>query len=402
MAAKDDSSPLSSGKSVVEDAFLRLLDSDVDGLLDAPQKPKKVTSSDRLERAFLEIVEFRREHERVPSSTTREIAERKLGARLEGILANEEKIEALKHLDEFGLLDAPEPPGSLDDLLESDAIDDLLGDDGGILDVSDLPVMRKPESPDSVAKRVKADDFEQFEHLFKAKHAELAEGTLQLATFTGLHMIREGAFFVLGGVLCFVAEVGEDVDLVVGGKPKQKQRLRVVFENGTESRMYKQSLMTRLYEQHGQVLARTGVDASEVLDADVESGHIYVLQSLSDDPAISGLPDLHKIGFSTTTVEQRIKNAESSPTYLMAPVRVVADYRLFNVKPSALEHLLHRVFAAVRLDLTQIDRKGRDYDPSEWFVVPRDAINRAVAMIVSGEIVDYFYDPVSQQLVPRS
>lgn len=379
-----------------------ILAGDVDGLLDAPQKPKKVTSSDRLERAFLEIVEFRREHERVPSSTTREIAERKLGARLDGILANDEKIEALKHLDEFGLLDAPEPPGSLDDLLDGDAIDDLLGDESGVLDVSDLPATRKPESPDSVAKRVKAEDFEQFEHLFKAKHAELAEGTLQPATFTGLHMIREGAFFVLGGVLCFVAEVGEDVDLVVGGKPKQKQRLRVVFENGTESRMYKQSLMTRLYEQQGQVLARTGVDASEVLDADVESGHIYVLQSLSDDPAISGIPDLHKIGFSTTSVEQRIKNAESSPTYLMAPVRVVADYRLYNVKPSALEHLLHRVFAAVRLDLTQIDRKGRDYDPSEWFVVPRDAINRAVAMIVSGEIVDYVYDPVSQQLVPRS
>ena len=379
-----------------------ILAGDVDGLLDAPQKPKKVTSSDRLERAFLEIVEFRREHERVPSSTTREIAERKLGARLDGILANDEKIEALKHLDEFGLLDAPQPPGSLDDLLEGDAIDDLLGDDSGVLDVSDLPATRKPESPDSVAKRVKAEDFEQFEHLFKAKHAELAEGTLQLATFTGLHMIREGAFFVLGGVLCFVAEVGEDVDLVVGGKPKQKQRLRVVFENGTESRMYKQSLMTRLYEQQGQVLARTGVDASEVLDADVESGHIYVLQSLSDDPAISALSDLHKIGFSTTIVEQRIKNAESSPTYLMAPVRVVADYRLYNVKPSALEHLLHRVFAAVRLDLTQIDRKGRDYDPSEWFVVPRDAINRAVALIVSGEIVDYVYDPASQQLVPRS
>src|SRR5699024_3030849 len=205
----------------------------------------------------------------------------------------------------------------------------------------------------------------------------------------------------LGGVMCFVAEVGEDVDLVVGGKTQQKQRLRVVFENGTESKMYKQSLMTRMYEQQGQVLARSGVDASEIFDADVESGHVYVLQSLSEDPAISGLEDLHKIGFSTTSVEQRIKNAESSPTYLMAPVRVVADYRLYNVKPSALEHLLHRVFAAVRLDLTQIDPKGKDYDPSEWFIAPRDVINRAVAMIVSGEIVEYVYDPMRQQLVPR-
>lgn len=379
-----------------------LIDNDYDGLLDEPQKSKKVASSDRLERAFLEVVDFRQEHGRAPSSTTREISERRLGARLDGILANDEKMEALKHLDEFGLLETAEPPESLDELLESDVIDDLLGDDGGILDVSDLPVIRKPESPDSVAKRIKADDFDQFEHLFKAKHAELADGTLQLTAFTGLPMIREGAFFVLGGVMCFVAEVGEDVDLVVGGKPQQKQRLRVVFENGTESKMYKQSLMTRMYEQQGQVLARSGVDASEIFDADMESGHVYVLQSLSEDPAISGLKNLHKIGFSTTSVEQRIRSAESSATYLMAPVRIVADYRLYNVKPSTLEHLLHRVFAEVRLDLTQIDRKGRDYDPSEWFIAPRDVVNRAVAMIVSGEIVDYVYDSAHQQLVPRA
>ena len=53
-----------------------ILDSDVDGLLDAPEKPVKVTAADRLERAFLEVVEFRRTHDRIPDSTTREIAER--------------------------------------------------------------------------------------------------------------------------------------------------------------------------------------------------------------------------------------------------------------------------------------------------------------------------------------
>lgn len=379
-----------------------LIDNDLDGLLNTPEKPKKITSSDRLERAFLEIVEFRRTHERLPSSATREIAERKLGARLDGILANDEKIAALRHLDtEYELLAVEAAPESLDELLDSDDLDDLLGDESGILDVSDLPVPRKAQSPDSVAKRVKAEDFERFEHLFKAKHAELADGTFQLATFTGLDLIREGVFFVLGGVMCFVAEVGEDVDLVVGGKPRQKQRLRVVFENGTESRMYKQSLMTRMYEQQGQVLARTGIGASDVLDGDVESGHIYVLQSLSDDPQIAGIEDLHKIGFSTASVEQRIKNAEKSPTYLMAPVKIVEDYRTYNLKPSALEHLLHRVFAEVRLDLTQIDRHGRNYDPSEWFVAPRNVINQAINMIMSGEIIDYVYDAELKKLMER-
>lgn len=372
-----------------------------DELLVASEEPKKLTSSDRLERAFLEIQEFRRTEGRLPSSQTREIAERKLGARLDGFLANEAKAEAVKHLDEFGLLEAPAAPASIDDLLEGDDLDELLGDDAGILDVSDLPVIKRPESADSVAQRVKANDFEQFEPLFKAKHAELKDGTFTLRPFTGMDLIREGVFFVLNGVMCFVAEVGENVDLVVGGKRTQKQRLRVVFENGTESAMYRQSLMTRLYEAQGQVLARTGHDVSDVLDADIESGHIYVLQSLSEDPVIANITDLHKIGFSTTSVEQRVTAASTSPTYLMAPVKIVADYRVYNLKASALENLLHRVFADVRLDLTQIDRKGHDYDPSEWFVVPRDVVNQAVAMIMSGEIVDYEYDKVQKKLVVR-
>lgn len=372
-----------------------------DELLNAPEKPKKVTSADRLERAFLEIVEFRRTEGRVPSAQTRIIAERKLGARLDGFLANEAKAEAVKHLDEFGLLEAPDAPASIDDLLESDDLDELLGDESGILDVSDLPVIKRPESAESVAQRVKAKDFEQFESLFKAKHAQLADGTFVLKPFTGMDLIREGVFFVLSGVMCFVAEVGDDIDLVVGGKRTQKQRLRVVFENGTESAMYKQSLMTRMYEAQGQVLARTGHDASDILDADIESGHIYVLQSLSRDPVIANIENLHKIGFSRTSVEQRVKGASTSPTFLMAPVNIVADYRVYNIKASALESLLHRVFADVRLDLTQIDRKGSDYDPSEWFVVRRDVINQAVAMIMSGEIVEYVYDKTQQKLVRR-
>jgi hypothetical protein len=165
--------------------------------------------------------------------------------------------------------------------------------------------------------------------------------------------------------------------------------------------MYDKSLQTRMYEAQGQVLARAGHDASDILDADIESGHIYVLQSMSSDPLVANIMDLHKIGFSTTSVEQRVKGASTSPTYLMAPVKVVADYRVYNVKASALESLLHRVFADVRLDLTQVDRKGHNYDPSEWFIVPRDVINQAVAMIMSGEIVDHVYDRDSRQLVCR-
>jgi T5orf172 domain len=380
--------------------FEALLDSDVDGLLDAPEKTPKTSSADRLQRAFLEVVEFRRAHGRIPSSSTQEIAERKLGARLDGILANDEKIAALKPFDEFGLLDVLEAPASIEDVLRGDEFD-LLGDESGLLDVSDLPVRKAPGAPASVEKRKKSTDFDQFEHLFTAKHAELADGTVTLAPFRGLPTVQEGRFFVLNGVMLFVAEVHATKTMVVGGKPEPKQRLRVIFENGTESAMYRQSLSLRLHEQEGQAVVRTGIDDDEIFDAGTESGHIYVLRSLSTDPQIAGITDLHKIGFSTTSVEQRIKNAEKSPTYLMAPVKIVEDYRTYDLRPSALEHLLHRVFAEVRLDLSQVDRKGRNYDPSEWFVVGRNVINQAINMILSGEIVDYVYDAHHGKLVER-
>lgn len=398
IAPENETAGTELASSQLEDALQRLLDADVDGLLDAPEKAKKVTSSDRLERAFLEVVEFRRQHGRNPSSATREIAERKLGARLDGILANEAKVAALKHLDEFGLLEEPEPPTSIDDLLDGDDLD-LLGDETGILDVADLPVRKSPTENFDVARRKKATDFSSFEPLFKVKHAELADGTFRLIPFPGVHTIVEGSFFVLNGVMLFVAEIGETEHKVVGGKQEQKQRLRVIFENGTESSLYRQSLSIRLHEQDGLALARSGHDLSEVGDADKESGHIYVLRSLSEDPQIAGIKDLHKIGFSRGPVEKRIAGASQSPTFLMAPVEVVANYRAYNLRPSSLEHLLHRVFADVRLDVTQINGSGRAYDPSEWFIVPRKVINQAITMIMSGEIIDYVYDAASQRLV---
>ncbi|MGP5580037.1 GIY-YIG nuclease family protein [Glutamicibacter arilaitensis] len=400
MSEQENEAPnLAAVESVLD--IQSLIDSDLDGLLDTPEKPKKITAQGRLERAFLEIAEFIKTHGRLPSSTTREIAERKLGARLEGILGSEEKISVLKPLDELGLLEFPETPESLDELLSSDGLD-LLDDELGLLDVSDLPQSASRREAESVARRKKATDFERFEHLFKTKHAELVANEFRLIPFKGLHTITEGQFFVLNGVMLLIAEVGEDNLTPNQDKFKRKQRLRIVFENGTESSMYRQSLSQRLFENDGQALARTGHDVSEVGDADQESGHVYVLRSLSTDPQVSSIQNLHKIGFSTTTVEKRIANAAGSPTYLMAPVEIVADYRAYNLRASALEHLLHRVFASVRLDITQIDRAGKNYDPSEWFVVPLNVINQAISMIMSGEITDYVYDPAVQRLVERS
>lgn len=371
-----------------------LIASDGDGLLDMPEKPRPVTEVDRLVRAFKEINDFVSEHGREPSPDTLDIAERKLGARLVGIRSSADKIADLTEHDEHGLLAATPAPASLDDLLAGDS--DLLGAVPDIFDVSTLPARKSPTEDGERATRVKAADFAVFEGHFKAKHQELAEETWKLTPFAGESSIREGRFFLVSGLLCFVAEVHEpNVE-----RGETKPRLRVIFENGTESSMYRESLANRLYETGGQALTRATMTADEIGDADEETGYLYVLRSLSDHPDVRSLKDLYKIGFSRGPVEKRIAGAEKSPTYLMAPVEVVASYRAYNLRPSALEHLLHRVFAAVRLDASIVDAVGGSVAATEWFVVPLPVIDRAIELIMSGEIVGYVYDPLVGQMKP--
>lgn len=391
---------MSTERSYIEEEFLKILESDTDGLLEVPEKPAPITATDRLERAFLEIVEFRRTEGRIPSSTTREISERKLGARLDGFLANDEKAELVRHLDEFNLLEQSEAPASLDDILENDVLD-LLDAEEDIFDLSTLPDLTQVEDDFDVARREKAKDFDQFKPLFAAKHKELEQGDSILAPFGGVSTIEPGRFFILSGVMLFVAEVGETELVKTKDRKVPKERLRVIFENGTESSMYRQSLASRMGEHNGRsvVSGRKTFDLSEIGDADAASGHIYVLKSLSTHPEVAGIPNLYKIGFSTTSVAERIVGAATDPTYLMAPVEIVGDYRIYNVRPSVIEKLLHRVFAEVRLDISQIDVQGKNYKPAEWFVVPLKVIDQAIRMIISGDIVDFRYDKTTQTLV---
>jgi hypothetical protein len=382
-----------------QERLRKIFESDDAGLLAPGPKLQKASPNERLQRAFLEIVEFTLANHREPSSTSSEVGERKLGVRLEGIRYSLEKIALLRDLDELSLLSQGLHNISLDDLLEPDGNSDPLGlleDATGLLDMSALPKSsRTQEIKGDVAQRVKCQDFEQFEPLFSQKHEELAEGLSRLIPFRGVGTVRAGAFFVLSGLMVFVAEVGDTGYLKdKSGDGRKRERLRLIFENGTESAMYRQSLAIRLTEGIGGFEVVPAEAGFELAD-DVATGWVYVLRSRSDDLAISGRQNLHKIGFTTNQVSQRIANAVKEPTYLMAPVEVIAQYRTYNVKASALEHLLHRVFADARLDISQVGPDGRLYDSTEWFEVPLAAINQAIALISTGEIVDFIYDVVS-------
>ena len=168
-----------------------------------------------------------------------------------------------------------------------------------------------------------------------------------------------------------------------------------------ESGIYMQTLCKNLYRTGYTVQDLSAVQDDylkkhfSVSSNDVESGMIYVLRSLSKDPEIRSIPNLYKIGFTTTPLEARIANAKNEPTYLCADVETVATWRVYNVKSSVFESLIHKLFDGVQLQVT-VDGKR----PKEWFVIPFPVIEQAVMYIVSGKPVAY--DKNIQQLIDLS
>ena len=160
-----------------------------------------------------------------------------------------------------------------------------------------------------------------------------------------------------------------------------------------ESGIYMQTLCKNLYHAGYTVQDISDVEENylkkkfSINDNDVESGMIYVLRSLSKDPEIASIQNLYKIGFTTTPLEARIANAKNEPTYLCADVNVVATWRVYNVKSSTFEALIHKLFDAVQLQIT-VDGK----QPKEWFVVPFPVIEQAVTYIVNGKPIAYDKD----------
>ena len=256
--------------------------------------------------------------------------------------------------------------------------------------------------PDNIAKRKPCKEFETYEPLFKQCHLGLASGKNELRRFMGEQQIAAGHFFVLHGVMVYVADVG----IKEKKRGKVNARLRCIFENGTESNMLLRSLATELYkDESGRRVLSTPEDyldeAEQMTEEDKPTGYIYILRSLSDDPKIKETENLFKIGFSTLPVTQRIKNAAQEPTYLMAEVRLLNEIQTFNLNPQKLELLLHTFFADACLNIDIFDAKGMRYTPREWFAVPLFIIETAIGLLLNGEIVHYRYDHQRVEIVEK-
>lgn len=409
--------------------------------LDQPDPEKKENPEvSAFMAGFREIEAFVAANGRLPEKG-KSISERKLASRLKSIVESDEKRSYLAAHDREGIIAmyceatgfvAPEPaettempedsapvasapvesdtppedvviPKALKGIAGSSTFARIMGGDQKEKALFGGRFANKPKKeqvmPDYVAQRKDCADFEKFRPFFDQCLAELRSGVRKAIPFKNEQHIEESKFYVLGGLLCYVAEKGKPYS----HKGKTNTRLRLIFVNERESDMLLRSLSTELYKG-GLMITENETELfpdAKISPEDQVTGWIYVLRSLSTDAQVKAIPNLYKIGFTTGSVEGRVAGAEKHVTYLCAPVEVAAKAKVANLPSHGLEQLIHAVFAKARLDIEVSDPEGQIKKATEWFSAPWEAIEHALQLIALDQISFYEYDPDSGSLLFR-
>ena len=389
------------------DELLDALGVEVAPLKAASRTPRE----ERIIAGFEDILRFYQTHGRAPlHGEDRDIFERLYAVRLDQIRKLPEAQTLLAGLDGPGLLSgAAVSPADVDGL-DEDALLAELGVGDKTADQNDITVLRhvrtsvEKRTAEEIADRMPCKDFDHFKPLFDEAGTGLKAGTWMTRPFIKNASIELGDFFIIGGQIAYVAQMYEGAKTKDG---RDNPRLRVIFDNHTESNLLLRSLSRSLYPDGNTPVGRRLIRkddgplfGSAAEPDDIETGTIYVLRSLSSHPFVAEHRELiHKIGVTGGKVETRIAGAEKDATYLLADVEVVATYKLHNLNRTRLESIFHRLFGAAQLDLTLSDRFGNPVKPREWFLVPLHVIDEAVQRIRDGSITEVIYDPKMARLV---
>ncbi|QVY66879.1 GIY-YIG nuclease family protein [Polaribacter sp. Q13] len=369
------------------------------------------TSDERLAASFDAINDFFDKNKREPKPDITNISEYQLYSTLKGLRENREKSLALEPQDKYDLLPTKQKEiNSIDDIFNDDSLDIFSDDAEGLFDFKHTPKDFKRAEAESIGKRVACKYFDKYEHLLKEVQRDLSLGKRKLVDFKEANL-RVGGYYVHNGVLFFLESIDytrkehykED-----GTRVREDGRTRCIFENGTESNILKRSVEKNLYA-NGSVVTENMDSISEefiekfsdITEKDKEAGYIYVLKSESKKEEITTIENLYKIGYSTTPVEQRIKNAENEVTYLMASVSIESSWKCYNMNAQKFEKLIHNFFGSSCLEVDVFDKKGKRHTPREWFVVPLEAIEQVIALIITEKIMDYKYDAVNMIVVRK-
>jgi hypothetical protein len=287
-----------------------------------------------------------------------------LANELAGLRASKTVLDGLAAYDTRNLVFGGE--GAIDPL------DDPLLFDG--LDIFEVRDELKPMArPDFVADRRPCPDFERFEPLFEGVRKAVEEGMRKPQAFRQ-ERVELGEFFVLKGQLVHVADLrGEH-----RRNEKPDARLRVIFDNGTESNLLMSSLVRGLYKD--KEARRIGVADVGPLFMGARTGFVYVLRSLSEKPEVQGLL---KVGTTSGAVEDRIAHAETQSTFLFAPVVIVETYELVGHSAREAEQRIHQALQPFHIALRVTGPDGRSFSSVEWFKATPELVGKAIQQVLA-------------------
>jgi hypothetical protein len=395
-------------KEVTEDDLALLEELGVEA---EPAKLDKHSAQEqRIIAGFEEIERFVQENGRAPQhGEDRDIFERIYAVRLEGVRASAECRAILTGLDSHGLLatdDEVESSRVKEELSDVELLSSLGVDVSPGADITNLTRVRSREeinAAEEIARRNPCRDFSEFKPLFEKAQSELESGQRHTIKFQDNAEVRKGDLFILNGQKVYIAELGESF---INDYGRPDRRLRVIYDNGTESDLLLRSLQRALNKDEA---SRRITDpdfgplfSEEEEEDDLPAGYIYVLRSKSENPFVAqNRSVIHKIGVTGGDVKSRVANAKKDPTYLFADVDIVATFKLSNINRKRLEALFHKFFGSARLDLELKDRFGAGVEPREWFLVPLPVIEEAIEKLKDGSIANYRYNPQSARIEER-
>lgn len=221
------------------------------------EEPGGSVLEDRVLAGFQEIQRWVEANGRKPSNLDgRDIFERLYAVRLRRFQEALELRALVETVDHQGLLlpGAVGGPGDIASLSDDDLAAELDGIAQFGEDLTNLRHVRSRkeiEAAEEVASRTPCADFETFRPLFAAVQADLKAGRRKSLPFNkdiGNNTdarIRVGDFYVVGGQVAYVAQMGE-LFYTPEGAPQAK--LRVIYGNGTESDLLMRSLQNALYK----------------------------------------------------------------------------------------------------------------------------------------------------------
>lgn len=375
-------------------------------------KPKAQTNvSFTLLNNFREIEAFVEKHNREPqNSATAPMSEKQLARRLKSMRENTENCKTLAEYDRLQLLDKSisiEPPkviNTLEDIFQSDEFGLLEIGDTSILDLVHVQPSQTPVNHyegELTGSRTSCENFEIYQPVFALLHSRLKD-KLIITDRQKSEDIKKGDIFILQGLLCIVVDKQEEARQ----SERKNSRLQIIFENKTKSNMLARSLYSilRKDEMSKKILFRSEKDTQyyHSLLFGKKTGYIYIVKLQSPKLELAQYHHLYKIGFTSTTVEERICNCENDVAFLESAVIPVMAFECYSLNPHKLETLLHEFLHAQKVKLTLISKNGRSYQPSEWFNVELNVIESIVEKLLDGTISQYRMNNISGKLTTKN